>query len=150
MGEKNNYRDLVVWQRAIDLVPEVYQLVKKLPKEETYALGDQLRRAVVSIPANAAEGQARQHHKEFLQHLSIAKGSLAELHTLLTVAQKLRIRHARTTRGHGTEASGGSPPPERSHEQPSTKLTPSTRNRQPATHNRKPKQAGRGARADRA
>ena len=90
MGEKNNYRDLVVWQRgAIDLVPEVYQLVKKLPKEETYALGDQLRRAVVSIPANAAEGQARQHHKEFLQHLSIAKGSLAELHTLLTVAQKL-------------------------------------------------------------
>jgi len=89
VGEKSNYRDLVVWQRAIDLVPEVYQLVKQLPKEETYALGDQLRRAGVSIPANVAEGQARQHHKEFLQHLSIAKGSLAELHTLLTVAQKL-------------------------------------------------------------
>ena len=89
MGEKNNYRDLVVWQRAIDLVPEVYQLVKQLPKEETYALGDQLRRAAVSIPANVAEGQARQHHKEFLQHLSIAKGSLAELHTLLVVAQRL-------------------------------------------------------------
>ena len=63
MGEKSNYRDLVVWQRAIDLVPEVYQLVKQLPKEETYALGDQLRRAAVSIPANVAEGQARQHHK---------------------------------------------------------------------------------------
>src|SRR3990172_7283774 len=89
MGEKNNYRDLVVWQRAIDLVPEVYQLVKQIPKEETYALGDQLRRAAVSIPANVAEGQARQHHKEFLQHISIAKGSLAELHTLLVVAQRL-------------------------------------------------------------
>jgi four helix bundle protein len=89
VGRKNNYRDLVVWQRAIELVPEVYQLVKQLPKEETYALGDQLRRAAVSIPANIAEGQARQHQKEFLQHLSIAKGSLAELHTLLVVAQKL-------------------------------------------------------------
>lgn len=87
--EKSNYKDLVVWQRAIELVPKVYELLKRFPKEETYALADQMRRAVVSIPANIAEGQARHHRKEFLQHLAIAKGSLAELHTLLIVAQHL-------------------------------------------------------------
>lgn len=87
MGRSN--RDLVVWQRAIDLVPTVYEVAKALPREELYALGSQIRRAVVSIPANIAEGQARQHPKEFLQHLSIAKGSLAELQTLLIVAQRL-------------------------------------------------------------
>jgi four helix bundle protein len=87
--EKRNYKELVVWQRAIDLVPNIYEIVKRLPKEEQYALGDQIRRAAVSIPANIAEGQARQHKKEFLQHLSIAKGSLAELHTLLVIAEKL-------------------------------------------------------------
>lgn len=89
MEKKADYRELVVWQRAIDLVPTVYSLLRAFPKEETYALADQVRRAVVSIPANIAEGQARQHRKEFLQHLSIAKGSLAELHTLLIVAQRL-------------------------------------------------------------
>lgn len=89
MEKKADYRELVVWQRAIALVPEVYKLVKAFPPTEMYALADQVRRAVVSIPANIAEGQARQHRKEFLQHLSIAKGSLAELHTLLIVAQQV-------------------------------------------------------------
>jgi four helix bundle protein len=84
-----SYRDLKVWQRAIDLVTAIYPLLKSLPKEETYALASQIRRAAVSIPANIAEGQARQHTKEFLQHLSIANGSLAELDTLLIVAEKL-------------------------------------------------------------
>ena len=84
-----SYRDLKVWQQAIDLVPEVYRLLKEFPKEENYALADQIRRAVVSIPANIAEGQARQHTKEFLQHLSISRGSLAELDTLFIVAGKL-------------------------------------------------------------
>ncbi len=87
--QKKNYKQLVVWKRAMDLVPEVYALLKAFPKEETYALADQIRRAVVSIPANIAEGQARQHNKEFLQHLAIAKGSLAELHTLLIIAGRL-------------------------------------------------------------
>ena len=87
--EKTSYKDLKVWQRAIDLVPMIYQMTSSLPKHETYALGDQLRRAAVSIPANIAEGQARQHPKEFVQHLTIAKGSLAEVHTLLIVAQRL-------------------------------------------------------------
>ena len=87
--EKKNYRDLVVWQRAIELVPKIYNITRRLPKEELYALGDQIRRAAVSIPANISEGQARQHGKEFIQYLFIAKGSLAELRTLLIVAQKL-------------------------------------------------------------
>ena len=86
---KRYYRDLVVWQRAIELVPLVYRAVKRLPREETYALGDQLRRAAVSIPANIAEGQARQHPKEFVQYLTIARGSLAELSTLLILTQRL-------------------------------------------------------------
>lgn len=89
MATSKSYRDLVVWQRAVDLAPKVYRLLKALPKEERYELGSQIRRAVVSIPANIAEGQARQHPKEFLQHLSIAKGSLAELHTLLIVGNRL-------------------------------------------------------------
>ena len=79
MEKKADYTELVVWQRAMALVPDVYTLLKAFPQEETYALADQIRRAVVSIPANIAEGQARQHRKEFIQHLSIAKGRLAEL-----------------------------------------------------------------------
>lgn len=86
---KRNYKDLLVWRRAIDLVPVVYGVVNLLPREENYALGDQLRRAAVSIAANIAEGQARRHPKEFLQYLAIAKGSLAELHTLLVIAERL-------------------------------------------------------------
>jgi four helix bundle protein len=86
---KLHYRDLVVWQRAIDLMPHIYAVIRKLPREETYALGDQLRRAAISIPANIAEGQGRQHPREFLQYLAIARGSLAELNTLLIIAQRL-------------------------------------------------------------
>ncbi len=64
-----SYKDLKVWQKAIDLVPEVYRLLRKLPRTEQYAMADQIRRAVVSVPANIAEGQARQHRKEFIQSL---------------------------------------------------------------------------------
>ena len=86
---QQGYRDLVVWQRAVDLAPRVYDLLKRLPPGDRYALGDQLRRAVVWVAANVAEGQARQHKKEFLQHLWIARGSLAETETLLVVGQRL-------------------------------------------------------------
>jgi four helix bundle protein len=86
---KRNYKDLLVWQKAIELAPSVYRLIRKLPKEEIFALGSQMRRAVVSVASNIAEGQARGHRKEFLQHLNFAKGSLAELHTQLIIAQKL-------------------------------------------------------------
>jgi four helix bundle protein len=89
MDRREGYRDLKVWSQAIELVPEIYRLVRKLPREETYVLADQIRRAAISIPANIAEGQARQHAKEFVQHLWIAKGSLAELDTLLIIAEKL-------------------------------------------------------------
>jgi len=84
-----SYQDLKVWQKAIDLVPMVYRVLKRFPKNEQYAMADQVRRAVVSVPANIAEGQARQHPKEFLQGLYIARGSLAELETLLIVAERL-------------------------------------------------------------
>lgn len=84
-----NYQDLEVWQRAIDLVVLCYQMTKSFPKSEIYGLASQIRRAAVSIPANIAEGQGRQHSKEFLQHLSIAYASLAELETHVQIAKRL-------------------------------------------------------------
>lgn len=87
--DKSSYRDLIVWQKAIELVPTVYASLRQFPAEENFALSQQIRRSVVSVPANIAEGQARNHRKEFVQHLAVAKGSLAELDTLLTVAQRL-------------------------------------------------------------
>ncbi len=84
-----SFRDLRVWQRGMDLVLQVYDLTKRFPREELYALVQQIRRAAVSIPANIAEGHARQHRKEYLQHLSISRGSLAELLTLFLVAERV-------------------------------------------------------------
>jgi len=84
-----SYRDLEVWQKSMDLVVECYQITKKFPKAEIYGLTSQLQRAAVSIPANIAEGRERQYTKEFLQHLSIAYGFLAELETHLQIAQRL-------------------------------------------------------------
>ena len=82
-----SYRELIVWQKSMELAEKVYLLVKALPKEETYALSDQMRRAAVSIPSNIAEGHARQSQKEFLQFLCIARGSRAELETQLLLAR---------------------------------------------------------------
>ncbi len=76
-----NYRDLDVWREAMDFVVECYRMSGTFPKSETYGLKSQLQRAAVSVPANTAEGQGRQHDKEFLQHLAIAYGSLAEVET---------------------------------------------------------------------
>ena len=84
-----NHKELTVWQKAMELVVEVYGLVKKLPKEETCALSDQMRRAVVSIPSNIAEGNARGSEKEFLRFLSIAQGSNAEIETQLLICVQL-------------------------------------------------------------
>ena len=83
MSTIKDYKDLIVWQKAMDLAEEVYRLVKKLPKEELFALSDQIRRAVISIPSNIAEGHERNSIKEYYQFLSIAKGSKAELTQLL-------------------------------------------------------------------
>ena len=84
-----SYKEFTVWQKAMDLTVEVYKLVKLLPKEETYALSDQIRRAVVSIPSNIAEGQGRNHTKEFVNFLGIARGSKSELETQLQICIRL-------------------------------------------------------------
>jgi four helix bundle protein len=85
-----NYKELIAWQRAMDLVEEVYRVTREFPREEVYALTGQLRRAVVSIPSNVAEGQGRRSTKEFVHHLSISYGSLREVETQLLIAQRLR------------------------------------------------------------
>ena len=89
MNDIKDFKDLIVWQKAMDLVVEVYNLVKKLPKEEQFALSDQMRRAVISIPSNIAEGRGRYSIKEYTQLLSVAKGSNAELETQLLLCVKI-------------------------------------------------------------
>lgn len=84
-----DYKDLLVWQKAMDLVAVTYQLVKLLPKEEQYDLASQMRRAAVSVPSNIAEGQGRKSDREFLRFLSIARGSRAELETQLLLSVRL-------------------------------------------------------------
>jgi len=93
-----SYRDLEVWQKAMDLVVDCYQSTKGFPKSEVYGLTSQLQRAAVSVPANIAEGRARQHTKEFLQHISIAYGSLAEVETLVQIAQRLDYLNVNQTK----------------------------------------------------
>lgn len=89
MEGSRNYRDLIVWKRSIDLVGVIYSCTRSYPKEETYGITSQIRRAGVSIPVNIAEGQARNSKGEFRQFLGIAQGSLAELKTLLTISGNL-------------------------------------------------------------
>lgn len=84
-----NFQELVVWQKAMDLVEEVYHSTRHFPPDELYGLTSQLRRAVVSIPSNIAEGQGRDSTKEFLHHLSITYGSLCEVQTQILIAQRL-------------------------------------------------------------
>jgi four helix bundle protein len=88
MGIKS-YRDLEIWEKAMNLVVGSYQLAKLLPKDELYGLVSQIRRAAVSVPANIAEGHGRDHLGDYLHHLSVANGSLMELETHLLVAQRL-------------------------------------------------------------
>jgi four helix bundle protein len=85
----SDYKDLNVWQESINLVEDVYKIVKLFPREEAYALSDQLRRAVVSIASNIAEGSNRNTQKEFIQFLYIALGSAAEVETQLIIANRL-------------------------------------------------------------
>lgn len=85
----SDYKDLNVWKESMDLVENVYRLVKLFPKEEIYALADQLKRAVVSVPLNIAEGQNRNTDKEFVQFLYIALGSASEVETQLLIAKRL-------------------------------------------------------------
>jgi four helix bundle protein len=86
MAEFRSYRDLIVWQLAMELAKQVYVVTASFPKDELYGLTSQLRRCSVSIPSNIAEGHARESSKEFLHHVSIALGSLAELETQVTLS----------------------------------------------------------------
>jgi len=83
------FKNLLVWQKAMELVQLVYQVAKSLPSDERYALTDQLRRAVTSIPSNIAEGNGRASDKDYAHFLSIARGSLYETITQLQIAQDL-------------------------------------------------------------
>ena len=87
--EIRSYRDLQVWQKAMNLVVMCYRATEQFPKTELYGLSCQLQRAAVSVPANIAEGRGRSHTKEFLHHLSIAYGSLMEAETHLQIAERL-------------------------------------------------------------
>jgi four helix bundle protein len=84
-----SYRDLLVWQRAIELVILVYRFSAEFPRSETYGLSAQIRRASVSVPSNIAEGYGRGSRKEYIQFLSIARGSLKELETQAILAERL-------------------------------------------------------------
>ena len=84
-----NYTDLVAWQKSMDLAQELYRATARFPKEEMYGLTSQLRRAAVSVPSNIAEGQGRRTTGAFLQHLSIAHGSLRETETQMLLAARL-------------------------------------------------------------
>lgn len=85
----HTYRDLIVWQKSIELVLAVYQLTEKFPREEIYGLTSQIRRSAVSIPSNIAEGKLRGSPKEWRQFLFIAFGSGGELETQLTIAKRI-------------------------------------------------------------
>lgn len=84
-----NYQNMKVWQKSMELVCDIYKEVKLFPREELYGLSDQMRRAVVSIPSNIAEGSARNSDKDFRRFLLMAKGSAAELETQLLICQRL-------------------------------------------------------------
>jgi four helix bundle protein len=84
-----SYRDLLVWQKALDLTILIYRLSEGFPKTEIYGLTSQVRRASVSVPSNIAEGYGRGSRKEYLQFLSVAQGSLKELETQTIIAQRL-------------------------------------------------------------
>lgn len=90
MGKIESHRDLLVWQKAMDLAVEVYRLTSKFPSSETYRLVSQITRAVASVPANIAEGHARATRKDFANFLAIAKGSLMETETFLMLAVRLK------------------------------------------------------------
>ncbi len=88
---RRKHHELVAWQVAVELVGEIYQLSASFPHTEQYGLTSQLRRAAVSVPSNIAEGAARTSKKEFLHFLSVARGSLSEIDTQLTIAKRLGL-----------------------------------------------------------
>lgn len=91
MTRVRSHRDLVAWQRAMELAERVYAIAADLPESERFALSQQLRRAAVSVPSNIAEGYGRHSRKEFVKFLRIARGSVCELLTQLELARRLKL-----------------------------------------------------------
>ena len=83
------HRELIVWQKAVDLVVAIYKLTKSFPKTEVYGLASQMQRAAVSVPSNIAEGHGLKQTQAYARHLAIANGSLTELETQLEIARRL-------------------------------------------------------------
>ena len=85
------YKDLIVWQKSIDLVLEIYNITKSFPNEEKFGLVSQMRRCSVSIPSNLAEGYARKNRRENAQYVNISFGSATELETQIIISKKLKF-----------------------------------------------------------
>jgi four helix bundle protein len=94
MSEIRDFKDLIVWQKAMELSLKVFMLTKKFPKKEIYGMTSQLRRSAVSVAANIAEGHGRNTKGQYIQFLGIAKGSLAEVETLLILAKEMEYIEA--------------------------------------------------------
>ncbi|RWO34909.1 MAG: four helix bundle protein [Mesorhizobium sp.] len=90
-GKINSYKDLIVWQQAMDLAVTTYALTKAWPKEELYGLTSQIRRSATSVPANIAEGYGRDNRGSYQQFLRIAQGSLKEFETHLQIAERIGL-----------------------------------------------------------
>jgi|ERR1041384_1249 four helix bundle protein len=102
MSKIESHRDLIVWQKAMDLAVEVYALTKLLPREETYRLTAQITRSAASVPANIAEGHSRSTKRDYANFLAIAKGSLMETETFLMLALRLGyLKDEQTIRAMG-------------------------------------------------
>lgn len=95
--EIKTFRDLIAWQKAMDLAKQIYRLTTSMPDSERFGLTSQMRRAAVSIPSNIAEGYARQSLTDYLRFLRIARGSLAELETQLILSEQLALLQAPTS-----------------------------------------------------
>ena len=91
MSNIKSYKDLIVWQKSIELVKEIYKLTSLFPKEQLFGIVSQLRGGVVSVRLNIAEGYARRSHKEYLQFYSVSYGSALELETQLIISQELQF-----------------------------------------------------------
>ena len=88
---QESYRKLHAWQKAMLLAEEVYRVVRELPRSEVFGLSQQLRRAAASVPSNIAEGYGRMHRAEYAHHVSMARGSLFEIETQVTLAVRLKL-----------------------------------------------------------
>jgi len=91
MSGIQSYKDLLIWQRGIDIVALVYQLISDFPKDEIYALSSQIKRSAVSIPSNIAEGYGRRSSRDYARFLNISQGSINELETHLIVSERIGL-----------------------------------------------------------